>query len=61
MTGLHARAPARTCPECGQPVEAGVVRHRPCMLQHEQDRLAQQDARDRLLTNPPTFRKDQAA
>ncbi len=61
MTGLHARAPARTCPECGQPVEAGVVRHRPCMLQHERDRLAAQDAGDRLLTNSPTLRKDQAA
>lgn len=58
MTGLHARAPARTCPECHQPVKAGVVRHRPCMLKHERDRLAAQDARDRLLTNPPTLRKD---
>lgn len=38
--------PPATCPECGQPVEAGIVRHWPCFLQHEQDRLAAQDARD---------------
>lgn len=27
--------PARTCPECGEPVRAGIVRHPPCYEQHQ--------------------------
>ena len=28
-------APTRTCPECGEPVGAGIVRHPLCYEQHQ--------------------------